>query len=186
MPTLLELLDAHLAADAAELRDLERLRRAAARVPVPTTRRDFPEHFTGSAVVVDETGERVCLLLHAKLQRWLQPGGHCEAQDGGDLSRTALREAREETGLEVALASAALLDVDAHVIPARKDEPEHTHLDCRFLVRAVGGALAHDPLEAHGAKWLSWDEALAHADEPAMRRMLAKARALARQWPRTQ
>ncbi len=180
MPALLELLTAHAAADAQEARDLVRLRLAAARVRAPTTRKDFPEHFTGSAVVVDATGEQVCLLLHAKLQRWLQPGGHCEPQDGADLAATALREAREETGLLVALASGALLDVDAHVIPARKDEPEHTHLDCRFLVRVVGGELAHDPAEAHGAKWLGWDEALAHADEPAMRRMLEKARALAR------
>ena len=182
--TLLERLEAHRPVDEREAADLERMKRAAARVPPPLTRKDFPEHFTASAVVVSTDGREVCLVLHAKLHRWLQPGGHCEPGDA-DIAQSALREAREETGLQLERVG-GLLDVDAHVIPARKDEPEHTHLDLRFLVRQVGGELKHDPNESHGAKWLSWDEALAHADEPAMRRMLAKARALARQWPRTQ
>ena len=172
--TLLERLEAHRPQDEREAADLERMQRAARRVPLPTGRNDFPEHFTGSAVVVSADGRRVCLVLHAKLNRWLQPGGHCEPADAGDLSATALREAREETGLSVAL-EGELLDVDAHVIPARKDEPEHTHLDCRFLVRQTGGELAHDPNESHGAQWLSWDEALARADEAPLRRLLAKA-----------
>lgn len=172
--TLLERLEAHRPSDEREAADLLRMKRAAARSPVPTTRKDFPEHFTASAVVVSADGLRVCLVLHAKLNRWLQPGGHVEAADG-DISASALREAREETGLQLELVG-RLLDVDAHVIPARKDEPEHTHLDVRFLVRQTGGELAHDPNESHGAKWLTWDEALQLADEAPLRRMLSKAR----------
>ena len=171
--TLLERLEAHRPFDEREKADLERMKRAASRVPPPTTRKDFPEHFTASAVVVSQDGRKVCLVLHAKLNRWLQPGGHCEPLDG-DIENSALREAREETGLQVELVG-GLLDVDAHVIPARKDEPEHTHLDVRFLVRQVGGELLHDPNESHGAKWLEWDEALKVADEAPLRRMLAKA-----------
>lgn len=174
--TLLERLEAHRPLDDRESADLARMKRAAARVPPPLTRKDFPEHFTASAVVVSADGRKVCLLLHAKLNRWLQPGGHCEPGDGG-VERSALREAREETGLQLELAS-GLLDVDAHVIPARKDEPEHTHLDLRFLVRQVGGELAHDPNESHGARWLEWDEALALADEAPLRRLLSKAKTL--------
>jgi hypothetical protein len=72
------------------------------------------------------------------------------------------------------------LDVDVHVIPARKAEPEHRHLDVRYLVVAANPeALAHDAAESHGAQWLSWDEALARADEAPLRRMLLKARAVA-------
>jgi len=40
-------------------------------------------------------------------------------------------------------------------------------------------ALAHHPAESFGARWLTWDEALAAADEPPLRRMLEKARACA-------
>jgi hypothetical protein len=64
-----------------------------------------------------------------------------------------------------------------HPIPARGDEPGHRHLDVRFLVVAADpDALAHDPAEAHGAQWLSWEQALARADEPALTRLLEKAR----------
>ena len=73
------------------------------------------------------------------------------------------------------------LDVDIHTIPARKTEPEHLHLDVRFLVVAEDPeALVHDPNESSGVQWLTWDEALARADEAPLRRLLEKARAAAR------
>ncbi|MEW5741631.1 MAG: NUDIX hydrolase [Myxococcota bacterium] len=181
--TLASILFAHAPADEKERVDLLAMREFAASLPRPFSREQWPAHFTGSAVVVDPAGQRVCLVLHAKLQRWLQPGGHADDADGGELSRTALREAREETGLDVALHPTAPrpLDVDVHVIPARKGEPEHRHLDVRYLVVAKDAdALAHDPNESHGAQWLSWDEALRRADEAPLVRLLAKAREAAR------
>ena len=72
------------------------------------------------------------------------------------------------------------LHLDSHTIPARGDEPEHEHLDVRYLFVALDAeALSHDPAESHGAQWLSWDEALAKADEPAMKRLLTKGKAWA-------
>lgn len=173
------LLSSHSPADDKERADLEAMRSWAASLPSPFSREQLPGHFTGSAVVVTPDGAQVCLVLHAKLHRWLQPGGHADAADGGDMAQTALREAREETGCRVRLHSSAArpLDVDVHVIPARKTEPEHRHLDVRFLVVAENPeALAHDPNESHGAQWLSWADALAKADEAPLRRMLEKAR----------
>lgn len=176
---LFEALDRHLPADEKERADLDAMRRAARELERPFSRAQWPAHFTGSAVVVDPAGARVCLVLHAKLRRWLQPGGHADEADGGSLAATALREAREETGLAVSLAG-GVLDVDVHRIPARQAEPEHSHLDVRFLaVAADPAALRHDPAESHGARWLPWDEALALADEAPLRRLLAKARACA-------
>ena len=92
----------------------------------PFSRKQQPAHFTGSAVVVSPDGARVLLVMHAKLNRWLQPGGHADTLDGGAMEQTALREAREETGLDVSLFPGAPspFDVDVHVIPARKTEPE--------------------------------------------------------------
>ena len=54
-----------------------------------------PGHLTGSALVVDATGTRIVVLLHTKLRRWLQPGGHADGDL--DLAAVALREATEET-----------------------------------------------------------------------------------------
>jgi 8-oxo-dGTP pyrophosphatase MutT (NUDIX family) len=180
---LLGLLARHTPADAKERKDLASMTAAAADLDEPFSREQQPAHFTGSAVVVDPAGARVCLVLHAKLERWLQPGGHCEPQDAGDLEATALREAREETGLDVELHLTAPrpLDVDAHVIPAKGAEPQHMHLDVRYLVVAKNpDALEHDPNESSGAQWLSWDEALSRADDGALKRMLGKARAVSR------
>lgn len=178
--TLAASLARHLGTDEKERVDLETMREFAGSLAAPFSRTQWPAHFTGSAVVVTPDGAQVLLVLHAKLGRWLQPGGHADAADGGSMANTALREAREETGLEVALHDSAPrpLDVDVHVIPARKDEPEHRHLDVRYLVVASNpAALAHDPLESHGAQWLSWEDALARADEAPLRRLLEKARA---------
>jgi len=130
---------------------------------------------------VDPPGARVLLVHHATLDRWLQPGGHAEATDAGSLLATALREAREETGLRLAVHAAAPcpLDVDVHRIPEAEGEPAHAHLDVRFLVVAAEpDALAHDPAESHGAQWLSWNDALARAGagDPALVRLLEKAR----------
>jgi 8-oxo-dGTP pyrophosphatase MutT (NUDIX family) len=171
------LLEAVVPTDEKERADLAVMRGFATSLAEPFSRAQWPAHFTGSAVVVSPDGHQVCLVLHAKLNRWLQPGGHADPADGGDLQRTALREAREETGLQVTVRGAAPLDVDVHVIPARKAEPEHRHLDVRYLVVAEDpSALKHDPNESHGAQWLGWDQALARADEAPLKRLLEKAR----------
>lgn len=167
--------------DDKERADVARMSQLAQSLEAPFSRGQPAAHFTGSAVVVDPSGARVCLIHHGKLHRWLQPGGHSEEGDAGDMEQTALREAREETGCQVTLWPGAPrpLDVDIHRIPARKDEPEHEHLDVRYLVRANNPeALQHDPNESFGAQWLSWDDALARADEAPLRRMLEKAKAV--------
>jgi 8-oxo-dGTP pyrophosphatase MutT (NUDIX family) len=179
---LIDELSRALAEDEKERVDLEAMRTFARELAEPFSRAQANAHFTGSAVVVDPEGKRVCLVHHAKLGRWLQPGGHADPADDGAMPETALREAREETGLRVALHPRAPrpLDVDVHVIPARKTEPEHRHLDLRYLVVAENpDALAHDPDESLGARWLAWEEALHGTDEPALRRLLEKARRIA-------
>ncbi|WNG14715.1 NUDIX hydrolase [Cystobacter fuscus] len=184
LDSLRALLSHHVPADEREREDLERMRRFAEELEQPFSRAQPRAHFTGSAVVVDPAGARVVLLLHGKLKRWLQPGGHAEEADAGRMEDSALREAREETGCRVVLHPRAPrpLDVDVHTIPARKDEAEHQHLDVRYLVVAENPeALVHDPNESTGAQWLTWDEALARVGEDApLRRLLEKARAVAR------
>ena len=115
-----------------------------------------PGHFTASAFILSPDRQRLLLILHSKLHLWLQPGGHVDPTDV-DLLRGARREAEEETGL--ALVGGALLDLDIHPIPAnpRKGEPEHEHLDVRFVFESPTWdvAAASDALEA---KWVPLDE----------------------------
>lgn len=55
--------------------------------------------FTASVFIVN--GDAVLLRKHEKFDLWLQPGGHIELDE--DPVEAVLREAREETGLEVVL-----------------------------------------------------------------------------------
>jgi ADP-ribose pyrophosphatase YjhB (NUDIX family) len=53
-------------------------------------------HFTCTGFVVE--GDKTLLLWHRRLQMWVPPGGHLEADE--DPVSAVLREIREETGLE--------------------------------------------------------------------------------------
>jgi 8-oxo-dGTP pyrophosphatase MutT (NUDIX family) len=140
-----------------------------------------PGHLTASAFVVDGAEERALLLHHAKLGRWLQPGGHIENDAG--LGQAALREVREETGLNDLVLHPQLIDLDIHRIPERlrKDgtlEPEHLHLDVRYLVIAR----AHEPLieseESLGLGWFTQAAVQNLATDDSVRRLFERARRL--------
>ena len=174
---LFELLDAHAPSDADEARSLAEMRALLPQLEQPLSRHQARAHFTASALVVDLEAGRIAMLLHAKLKKWLQPGGHAESIDAGLMHRTALREAKEETGCDVRLfePTPTLLDVDVHWIPARADEPAHQHLDLRYLVVAENPQnLTLNVDEANAVQWLSFDAALSLAEDAALRRMIRK------------
>ena len=154
------------------------------RHPDPFDRRIAEGHLTGSAVVVSATGDQVLLLHHRKLGRWLQPGGHAEAGER-DGETVALREAREETGIDGLVfhpSAPRPLDVDVHPIPARHAEPAHLHLDLRYLVVApAGAALRRQAAEARALRWFTWDELAALDLDPGLRRALRAAQAQPRE-----
>lgn len=183
--SLIALLDAHVPADETERADLERMRTFARDLEQPFSRSQLGASFTGSALVVDPKTERICLIYHKKFDRWLQPGGHAEEKDEGDMARTALREAEEEIGIPMKLHSPSeLLGIDIHTIPARGDEPEHLHLDMRFLVLAKEeDQLKANLNEVEKAKWFSWEEATAKISEPVMKRLIEKARRIVESTP---
>jgi 8-oxo-dGTP pyrophosphatase MutT (NUDIX family) len=160
-----ELLRAYVAADEREEADRCAMLRLVEELEKPTSRDQARAHFTASAFVVDETGERMCLVAHAKLGRLLQPGGHLEPTDIS-LEAAALREAREETSLELDFHPKAPrpFDLDIHRIPERRGEPAHFHLDVRYLLVGRG-----EPCE--GAAWYS----LGEGGDGSVERLAAKA-----------
>jgi 8-oxo-dGTP pyrophosphatase MutT (NUDIX family)/ribosomal protein S18 acetylase RimI-like enzyme len=135
-------------------------------------------HVTGSAFVVDPSLERALFVHHAKLDRWLQPGGHCEALE--TAHEAAAREALEETGIApLPFPGMAIFDLDVHEIPARSDAPAHSHYDVRYLFTAdAGGERASE--ESRAVEWLSFEDAVSRNPEASIRRPLAKIEALRR------
>jgi 8-oxo-dGTP pyrophosphatase MutT (NUDIX family) len=163
---LVRLLEIHVSSDEREEADRCSMLRLAEELADPLSRDEQSAHFTASAFVVDETGGLTCLVQHVKLNRLLQPGGHVEPSDIS-LEAAALREAHEETALQVELHPAAPrpFDLDIHEIPERPGEPAHFHLDVRYLLVGRG-----EPCE--GAAWYpigeAGDESVARLAEKAL------------------
>ena len=120
-------------------------------------RTHLPGHITGSAWIVDASRKKALLIHHAKLNRWLQPGGHADGDE--NVLRVALREAEEETGVkEYKILLEGIFDLDIHPIPNRKDFPEHLHYDIRYLVQAnaVDELILSD--ESFDVAWINFEE----------------------------
>ena len=136
-------------------------------------RTHLPGHITGSAWITTPERDSVLLVHHAKLNRWLQPGGHADGDE--NVLRVALREAEEETGLQTfKIVTELPFDVDIHLIPERKDFPAHHHYDVRFLVEAAREEKIVVSEESHDVKWVPLSELERYTTEQSVLRMKAK------------
>lgn len=134
----------------------------------------LPGHITASAWITDDTGTHAFLTHHAKLDRWLQPGGHADGEE--DVIAVAQREALEETGLRsLRLARTAIFDLDIHPIPARNGFPEHLHYDVRFHLVARMDEAFIVSAESKDLAWIHGDDiARITGNNRSMLRMLEK------------
>lgn len=174
---LLTQLAGYAPADEREAASLDWIRRFVAAPGDPFARENPVGHITASAVIARPAGEAYLLVFHRKLGRWLQPGGHVEHEDASAFE-AALREAREETGIDGfdAPLGRTILDVDVHRIPERKNEPAHHHFDVRFVLtteRDIDRAATDDP--ARPIEWRSGEDALASGVDESLARALRKA-----------
>ncbi len=134
-------------------------------------------HITGSAWIIDQERSHVLLTHHRKLDAWFQLGGHSDG-DANTLD-VALREGQEESGLnQLKPISEAIFDVDVHLIPARKTEPDHYHYDIRFLLEADRQAPLTISSESNQLAWVTLEQALDLSEDESIQRMVAKSRNL--------
>ena len=122
------------------------------------------------AIFVVQAG-RVLLILHRKLKKWLPLGGHVELHE--DPEAAALREAKEESGLDIELigerppttepGTRALLApqyLDIHRI-----NETHEHIGMIYFARVLSGSIVLSEEEHHQIQWYSLQE-LDHLQPP--------------------
>ena len=115
--------------------------------------------FTVAIFVVRDA--KVLVILHRKLGKWLPLGGHVELDEEPEIA--ALREAKEESGLDVELigerppttepGTRALIAprfLDIHRI-----SDTHEHIGMIYFARPKAGALALAAEEHHDIRWVS-------------------------------
>lgn len=126
--------------------------------------------FTVAIFVVHE--RKILLIHHRKLDKWLPLGGHIELDEDPEVA--ALREAKEESGLEVELlgerppttepGTRALIAprfLDIHRIT-----DTHEHIGMIYWARPRNGSLTLADAEHHDIRWCSTAEL--DALQPAM------------------
>jgi 8-oxo-dGTP pyrophosphatase MutT (NUDIX family) len=178
---LLDLLVRYLAQHPEERERVEAVRGFVATHPDCFERSCREGHVTGSAWILSPDHRRVLLVHHRKLGRWLQLGGHADGE--WDPVRVALREAREESGMDhferiPSGEQADLLDVDVHRIPAVPEEPAHLHFDLRFLLVAQPGQEPRCSPESNDLRWFDRARLGEVIDEESQLRMERHARSL--------
>lgn len=96
-------------------------------------------HFTASAWVVNYDRSKVLLIHHNIYNAWTWTGGHADGEE--NLLQTALREVREETGLNnikpvsKGIFSIEIIPVSGH-IKSGSYVSSHLHLNVTYLVQA--------------------------------------------------
>ena len=140
--------------------------------PDACARECVPGHITASALVLDHTGEHTLLTLHPRVGRWLQLGGHCEADDA-DILAAALREATEESGITGLRLDPALAAIHVHPVTCSLGVPTR-HLDLQFVAHAPPDAQFGISDESVDLRWWPVDALPPDADD-ALQDLVARA-----------
>lgn len=130
-------------------------------------------HVTASGWVVSPDRSQVLLMHHRKLDRWFQPGGHCDGD--ADTQRVARKEVEEETGVaDLKLLSTGIFDVDIHLIPDNKKESAHLHYDIRYLFEGNSEQPLQINIESKDLKWINLSDVSLFNDSESIMRMVNK------------
>ena len=127
-------------------------------------------HMTASAWVVNPQRSKALMVYHRLYDSWSWAGGHADGEE--DLLAVALREVREETGVQRLrpvtedIYSLEILTVDGHEKQG-KYVPSHLHLNLTYLLEAAEDQpLRICEAENSGVAWFPLADALAASTEP--------------------
>ena len=134
------------------------------------TRENEIAHFTTSIWTVNKERTKTLMVYHNIYDSWSWIGGHADGEE--DLASVALRELKEETGVENAslvskdIFSLEVLTVDGHEKKG-KYVSSHLHLNITYMAEAdEDQMLVKNEEENKGVKWFTFEEALKASSEP--------------------
>jgi len=121
---------------------------------------EITKHHTVEVFIVFE--DKVLLIKHKKSGLWLPPGGHIERDE--ILTETALKEVKEETGLDVELYNEGELinnppRVKGLVCPVavllENINEFHQHVDFIYFAKSDSDVVTPEDGESNEFKWFS-------------------------------
>lgn len=127
-------------------------------------------HLTASCWITNKSMDKVLMCYHKIYDSWSWLGGHADGEE--DLLKVALKEAKEESGLENIkpydgkIFSLESLTVDGH-IKRGVYVSSHIHLNVTYLLVAdEEEELKIKEDENSGLRWFTLDEAIKASSEP--------------------
>lgn len=130
-------------------------------------------HITASAWIINKDNTRALLMHHAKLDNWLQLGGHCDGNP--NVLEVAIKESQEESGMQHLVAlDGTIFDIDIHLIPATKTINAHYHYDIRFLLQVMSNEQVVQNAESKELRWIGKDINLLPTQNSSVIRMFNK------------
>jgi 8-oxo-dGTP pyrophosphatase MutT (NUDIX family) len=130
-------------------------------------------HVTGSAWLLSRDGQSVLLSHHVKYNEWTHLGGHCDGDT--DVFRTALREAREESGIQgIEPVFPGIFDIEIHTVPQFGNVKAHVHYDVTFLLRVTSDEDFIVSPESKALAWFGKDLAKFPSKRPSFLRLFNK------------
>ena len=134
------------------------------------TRENKIAHFTSSGFVLNKTCDKILMIHHKIYDTWTWTGGHADGEE--DLLITAIKEAKEETGLDHVYSLTNKVDsIDILPVWGHMKRGEyvsaHLHLNASFILIGDEEAdLITNVEETHGVRWIPIDEMAEASREP--------------------
>ena len=118
--------------------------------------------FTVAIFIVDHA--RLLLIHHRGLNKWLPLGGHIELDE--DPEAAALREAREESGLEVELlgerppttSEGTRALISPRFLDIHRINDTHEHVGLIYWARPIKGSVTLAESEHHAIRWCDLEQ----------------------------
>lgn len=134
-------------------------------------------HFTASCWIVNKNRSKVLMVYHNIYKSWSWVGGHADGNE--NLLQVALKEAKEETGLNVKPISNDIYSIEILGVANHKKGNQqiatHLHLNVTYLFEGdEEERTTIKPDENSDIGWFLLDDAIKASNEPHMKEVYKK------------